>query len=200
MTGADFANWLTVLAVAIGLNAIPAFMPPTWSVLAYFHLQDGLAILPLAAVGALGATSGRALLAMMSRAVGTRMLPHRWRANIESLGVELQRRHELGFFALALFALGPVPSNQLFVAAGIARAPLAPILAVFAAARFLSYVVWITIAEKAAASLTELLTPRLGTEVATIVQIAGFVILIAIMQVDWTRLLRRRREDADHAA
>lgn len=184
-------EWLTIAAIAVGLNAVPAFMPPTWSLLAYFHLQEGLAVVPLAAVGALGATTGRAILALVSRAVGGRVLPARWRANIATLATELQRRQKLGLSALALFALGPVPSNQLFIAAGIAHTPLAPVLAVFGVARFVSYLIWVTVAESAASSLNELISPRLGAGAATVVQIVGFVLLIAIMQLDWRRVFQR---------
>jgi membrane protein YqaA with SNARE-associated domain len=190
-------HWLMVLAIAVGLNAVPAFMPPTWSVLAYFHVREGLAIFPLAMVGAIGATIGRAMLALMSREVGTKLLPERWGTNIEALATELQRRRELGFLALALFALGPVPSNQLFIAAGIARAPLAPILAVFAVARFASYVVWITVADTAVANLAEVVSPRFGAEAATIVQVAAFLALIGVMQLDWRRIFRAGQRGAD---
>jgi membrane protein YqaA with SNARE-associated domain len=186
-------SWLTVAVIAVGLNVVPAFMPPTWSVLAYFHVREGLAVLPLAVVGALGATLGRAALALGSRAVGARVLPCRWRANIEVLVDELKRRRELGLSALALFALGPVPSNQLFIAAGIARAPLLPILAVFAVARFISYLIWINAGSIAATSLTELLSPRLGATVTTAIQIAGFIFLLVMMQLDWRRILQRYR-------
>ena len=190
----QLAEWLAVLAIAVGLNAVPAFMPPTWSLLAYFHLREGLGIVPLAAVGALGATTGRAILALTSRSIGAHVLPPRWRANIGTLAAELQRRRELGFVALALFALGPIPSNQLFVAAGIARAPLAPILAVFAAARFVSYIVWITVSESAAATLTELIAPRFGAGTALLVQVIALLALIAAMQIDWSRIFRRTKD------
>jgi hypothetical protein len=189
--GAGILAWLAVFAIAVGLNAVPAFMPPTWSVLAYFHLQEGLPIVPLAAIGALGAATGRAILAVASRELGARVLPARWQANITALVAELQARRELGLLGLALFALGPVPTNQLFVAAGIARAPLAPILAVFAAARFVSYIIWINVADTAAATLTELIAPRFGVGTAVLAQIAGFLLLIALMQIDWSRVLRR---------
>ena len=68
-------NWLVVWVLAMALNAVPAFMPPTWSVLAYFHLYQGLSVVPLAIVGALGATTGRAILAPGSRAFGDRFVP-----------------------------------------------------------------------------------------------------------------------------
>ena len=106
-------------------------MPPTWAVLAYFHLYHQLPTLPLAIVGALGSTTGRGLLALGSRAFGARFLPESWRVNIETLVEMLQSQPTLAFSSLALFTLGPFPSNQLFIAAGIAKAPLPPILLVF---------------------------------------------------------------------
>ena len=189
----QLGEWLTIAMVAVVLNAVPAFMPPTWSVLAYFHLREGLPVVPLAAVGALGATTGRAVLALVSRGCGDRLLPARWRSNIAALADELKRKRELGLSALALFALGPVPSNQLFIAAGMSGTPLAPVLAVFGVARFVSYIFWVSVTETAAISLDELLSPRFGAGAATAAQIVGFIGLIVIMQLDWRRIFQRFR-------
>jgi len=148
-------------------------------------------VLPLAAAGALAAGVGRTLLALGARAAGPRVLPARWRDNIAALSRELQERPTLGAGALALFALGPVPSNQLFLAAGIARTPLPPLLAVFVAARFVSYVIWISAAEKVASRLEDTLSPRVGDSAAVAAQLLGLALLIGIMQVDWAALFRR---------
>src|SRR5665811_2447707 len=32
--------WALIVVLVIVLNAIPAFMPPTWALLAYFHVDD----------------------------------------------------------------------------------------------------------------------------------------------------------------
>jgi len=185
-------SWLLVWLLAVGLNAVPAFMPPTWSVLAYFHLYQGLPVLPLAVVGALGATTGRAILALGSRAFGRRFIPAAWSANVEALVATLQSRPTLALPSLALFALGPVPSNHLFVAAGLARAPLPPILAVFGAARFVSYLLWVSAANVADRSLREVFGSRVGVWGMVALQIAGFIVIILLMRVDWLRLLRGR--------
>ena len=92
---------------------------------------------------------------------------------------------------MALFALGPIPTNQVFVAAGIARTPLPPLVAVFVAARFVSYVVWIGAAERVAETLADVLAPRVGDAAAIAAQLVGFALLIGIMQVDWAALFRR---------
>jgi hypothetical protein len=86
-----------------------------------------------------------------------------------------------------------VPSNHLFIAAGLARAPLLPILAVFAVGRFVTYLLWVGAADTAAASLSDAAGPRTGGWVGAATQIAGFAVLVAVMRLDWGRLLRRFR-------
>jgi hypothetical protein len=188
-------NWLVVWALAVALNAVPAFMPPTWSVLAYFHLYHGLPVVPLAIVGALGATTGRTVLAVGSRAFRDRFVPASWRENVEALVTTLQSRPALALPSLALFALGPVPSNHLFVAAGLARVPLRPILVVFASARFVSYVLWVSAANVADRSLRDVFGSRVAGWGAIALQIAGFALIVLAMRIDWRRLLQRRTRD-----
>jgi hypothetical protein len=63
----EVGQWITIWVVAVVLNTIPAFMPPTWSLLAFVHVRHGLPLWPLAAVGAAAAITGRALLVLGSR-------------------------------------------------------------------------------------------------------------------------------------
>lgn len=184
--------WIAVWALAVALNAVPAFMPPTWAVLAYFHLYHGLPTVPLAIAGALGATTGRAILALGSRAFGARFVPAAWRVNIEGLVETLQDQPKLGIPSLALFALGPLPSNHLFIAAGLAKAPLLPILLIFGVTRCISYVLWISVANVADRSLRELIGPQLGGWGAIAIQLAGFGLIMLAMRVDWRRVLGDR--------
>jgi membrane protein YqaA with SNARE-associated domain len=161
-------------------------------VLAYFHLYQGLPVVPLAIVGALGSTMGRAILALGSRAFGERWLPASWRANVEALVSTIQSRPALAMPTLALFTLGPAPSNHLFIAAGLARAPLPPILLVFAIARCVSYLLWVSAADAADRSLRDALGPRWSGWGAAVLQIAGFALIVLAMRVDWRRFLRDR--------
>jgi membrane protein YqaA with SNARE-associated domain len=189
---AELHLWLLVWVITVALNVVPAFMPPTWSLLAYFHLHEGMAIWPLAIVGATAATVGRAGLALASRHFGSRIVPESWRDNVESLVETVRSRKALGLPALALFTLNPVPSNHLFIAAGIANAPLPVILAVFLVGRFVSYVLWVGAADAAVRSLDDLVGSGLGVW-GVLIQVAGFAVLILIMRLDWGKLLRRWR-------
>ena len=43
--------WALVLVLTVLLNVVPAFMPPTWALLAYFRINDGLDVWALAMMG-----------------------------------------------------------------------------------------------------------------------------------------------------
>lgn len=186
-----FLEWLLVGVGAALLNVIPAFMPPTWALLAWAHVQEDAGVLPLALVGAIGATTGRAILALGSRQLGTRIIPRRWRENITALAETLRARKSWGISTLALMGLGAVPTNQLFLAAGIARTPLRALLIVFGASRFIGYIFWIIAANTAVSSIGDALRPRLGSGAAIAAQVIAFALLIAVMQIDWKGVIHR---------
>src|SRR5205085_12650257 len=68
------------------LNLVPAFMPPTWSILAFFLIQFDLPLLPLAIGGAVAATLGRLVLALGARWLGPTVLPEDTQCNLTDLG------------------------------------------------------------------------------------------------------------------
>jgi membrane protein YqaA with SNARE-associated domain len=187
----EIGTWILVWLVAVILNAIPVFMPPTWSLLAYFHLREGLPVLPLAISGALAAMTGRTLLALASRRFGMRFLSEQRKASIQSLADTLMERKGFSLSLLRIFAIGPIPTNHLFIAAGLARIPLPPVVLVFGVTRFVSYLLWVKAAETAASSLRDVIAPSLGSGFAAAAQVIGFIALILLMRLDWTRLLRR---------
>jgi hypothetical protein len=193
LLAADPLWWVLLFGGIVLLNMIPAFMPPTWTLLAWAHINHDVPVLLIAAVGALGAATGRVLLALGSRAFGMRLLPDRWEANIHALVAAIRARPALSLGSLGLFALGPVPTNHLFIAAGLSGSPLAPVTAVFGVTRFVSYILWVQAAETAVTSLDQILRPSLGGGAAIAAQVLGFVALVAVMQVDWATTLKRLR-------
>lgn len=184
-------EWLLIGLSAVLLNVIPAFMPPTWTVLAWAHFQHSAEVIPLALVGAAGAVTGRALLALAGRLLGTRIIPQRWRRNITILADTLRSRTSWGVSTLALTGLGAIPTNQVFLAAGIAQAPIRALLLVFGVSRFVGYIFWITVADTAVSSIGDALRPRLGSGAAIAGQVIAFILLIVVMQIDWGPLIRR---------
>ncbi|MGI9252360.1 MAG: hypothetical protein ACR2J8_01330 [Thermomicrobiales bacterium] len=183
--------WVSIAAGVLLLNVVPAFMPPTWALLAWAHMQLGLPVVPLALVGAVASMIGRVLLALGSRQFGERCVPRRWEDNLHALAEELEEHQTVGWPLLALFMLGPVPTNHLFIAAGMSGMPLAGLAAIFGFTRFVSYLLWIGASAVVAGSLESVLSPGAGGWMAAAVQLAGIAALIAVMQVNWAGVFRR---------
>jgi len=147
--GFDFADVIkiapTIFIVVFLLNVLPAFAPPTWAVVSFVGLTIPAADfvwLPL--VAAVAATSGRIVLAKLSRAlVRQRLLSERTRRNIDTIRVGIQRRPALSFGALLGYSFSPLPSNYLFIAYGLTAQPIAFLALPFFIGRLVSYAFWI---------------------------------------------------------
>jgi hypothetical protein len=185
--------YLLVALTIFGVNLLPAFGPPTWSVLVLFTLHHDYVIPVLVIVGALCAASGRLVLARTTRRLEHR-LPSRQRDNLRAAGEILVKRKARSALGLALFALSPMPSAQLFEAAGLIRAArLLPLTAAFFAGRTVSYSLYVTgsyaiQSTDAGHVLSEGLTSVWGV----LLQVAMLGALVALAQVDWGRFAGRR--------
>ncbi len=180
------------LAIVFAINVAPAFMPPTWVVLAGLHFTFGLPLVPLAIGGALAASSGRLMLALLSRRHGVRLLSERRREDVGHLGRWLESKARWAApLAILVYSFGPIPSNQLFVAAGLARMRLAPIVGAFLAGRLVSYPLWIVIANIAFTRFDELFARQFTSLPAIAGQLAALGLLVLFVKIDWSSLIRR---------
>jgi membrane protein YqaA with SNARE-associated domain len=184
--------YLLAAACIFGVNLLPAFGPPTWAVLVFFSLNFGLAAPPLVLVGALAAASGRLVLAATSRRFRSRFSPQR----LESLHAAeevLTGSRGKAVAGLGLFALSPVPSAQLFVAAGLLSVPLVPLTAAFFAGRLVSYSLYVGAASAAKESFGSVLTDAFTSPIGVAMQVVMLLLVVLLVRVDWARVLKRRR-------
>ena len=179
-------------ALVFALNLVPAFMPPTWSVLAFIAIAGGLPPYPLAIGGALAASSGRLALALASRRFGRPFLTPRQRSEVAWLGAWIDTRGRVAApLAMLIYSFGPIPSNQLFIAAGLCRARLAPFFLAFLAGRLVSYPLWIAGAGVAVAELTDVLTGHLRSTSVILLELLALAGLFAFTRIRWTAVLAR---------
>lgn len=174
------AQLALALVVVFAVNLLPAFGPPTWAVLVFFSLDLDLPAVPLVLGGALAAAGGRFLLAASAR----RLRPRLSTARIERLdraqaGLSAERRRAAA--GLGLFALSPVPSGQLFVAAGLMTVPLLPLTAAFFAGRLVSYSIYVGAAQIAEKSLGDVIVDALTSPLGMALQIAMLVALAVLL-------------------
>lgn len=196
----DIWNWLLVGLLSVLFNVTPILAPPTWAMLAYFHVQQDVPMLPAAVIGSVGATIGRVLLALASRRFGARLIPARRQADLERAMSRTTEQKRLNIPLLALFAVGPIPKSLLFMAAGMARLPLAPGAAVFGVARAIIYAAALTATGQAASSLGDVVTSPVGGPLLIAAQVASVAGMFLLLRVDLPRLSRRLRRLARKVA
>jgi membrane protein YqaA with SNARE-associated domain len=186
--------YLVVAACIFGVNLLPAFGPPTWAVLVFFRLNSDVSAVPLVLVGALAAAAGRLVLATVTRHFRSRLSQHR-RDNLAAAEHVLVGSRRKALAGLGLFALSPVPSAQLFVAAGLMSVALVPLTLAFFAGRLVSYSLYVGAASAAKDSLGTVFTDSLTSPVGIALQVAMLVAVVLLVRVDWTKRLRPERPD-----
>lgn len=188
-------EFIFVLIGIFALNLLPAFGPPTSAVLVAVSLNLDLPEAPLILCGALAAASGRYVLATGARRFRRRLSEER-RENLAA-AEEMLLAHRGGAIAgLGLFALSPIPSGQLFVAAGLMRVPLLPLTAAFFAGRLVSYTLYVAGATAIEAGLDETITSSLSSPVGIALQLLTLAGLVVLLRVDWIGVAARRQTRA----
>lgn len=184
--------YLILFALVLAVNLMPAFGPPTWSIIAAFGLSTDLSLPGLIVVGALGAAIGRLLLAHGFRLLGRRV-PAKLRRNLAAAREAFERRPRAGVMALGLFALSPVPSAQLFEAAGLAGVRLLGFTAAFFAGRLVSYSIYAGAARTLRDhTLGDAMLEHLSSPWGVALQVAMIALLVAFVKIDWERIAARK--------
>jgi hypothetical protein len=187
------AHLLVAVAVVFGINLLPAFGPPTWAVLVFFRFRYGdIPLVGLIVGGALAAVSGRFLLARAFRVVG-RKLPAKRTESLEVLGRLLGQSRGGLVSGFVFFAVAPVPSAQMFEAAGLARVRLAPILGAFFVGRLVSYSLYVGAASAAHQSVAKLFRQGFTSPQAIAIQLIALAVLVVIVKVDWPSAIDKLR-------
>ena len=184
-------DYLIVAGVVFGVNVLPAFGPPTWSVLVVLRLTRDIPAVPLIVVGALAAAAGRLCLAAAAKRLRGR-LSERRRTSLEALREALEDNRRGAIAGLGLFALSPLPSAQLFIAAGVTGMALVPLTAAFFAGRIVSYSIYVGAASAVSKSLGSTLLDALRSPWGIALQVVMLAGLVALVRIDWARVLRHR--------
>ena len=194
------ADYLVFFAIVLGINLLPAFGPPTWSIIVLYALNSHhplLALIPLAAVAA---ALGRLLLALAFRHLGNRLSTAR-RESLDAVRGAIERHRRGTILGLAFFALSPLPSAQLFEAAGLMKIRLLPFTVAFFLGRVVAYAIYGTTARGLkATSIADSFSDALTSPVGVAIQLAAIALLVGLARIDWAARLEPGRTGSDRAA
>jgi membrane protein YqaA with SNARE-associated domain len=181
-------HYLAAAGIVFAVNLIPAFGPPTWAVLVLLKLNWHLNAVALVIIGAVCAGAGRLCLALVTRHFRHRLRPERL-ANLRAAGDSV-RSHRVGsVLGLALFALSPVPSAQLFEAAGLLDVPLLPLTASFFVGRLVSYSLYVGGANLAQRSFGSVFEKAVKSPYGIALEIAMLAGIVLLTRIDWAKRL-----------
>jgi len=193
---AEAALWIcAALALSFVINLVPALMPATWMVLAFFYIKFDLPLLLLTVPGAIVSGLGRLLLAKASTLFKRRLLKGQ-EAHLDELGRFLGKRRRHVGVAVFLYALSPFPTNNLFIAAGMAEVAMMPVLAGFCCARILANTFWVWTTHRVVESLGGLFQATFGSWVALVLQAMSLLSVVLLYKLPWARWLSRFTADA----
>lgn len=170
-------------------NLAPIFAPPTWSVLVYFLITNDLGTIEVVAIGAIAAGLGRFLLAHTTRALRN-YIPISARKNLYDAGRVFEENRERRFGVLALFIISPLPSAQLFEAAGLMNMNLIRLTLAFFSGRIVTYSIYATSANQFKSSdFGQVLTHAFRSPYAWALQLFSIALIYVIAKIDWRKYL-----------
>lgn len=181
---------LAAYALIFVINMVPAFMPASWMVMAFFYIQFDVPLLPLTVGGAFVAGLGRIVLAKGSRWLKRGYMTDK-QQDLDELGAFLnERRHAVGS-TVFLYSLSPLPTNNLFIAAGMAEVNLVWVLAAFWSARAIADTFWVWTTDRIFESLGDVFSGAYGNWLGIGVQVLGFTSILLLYFLPWAKWLRR---------
>ena len=179
------------LALAFVINLAPAFMPATWMVMAFFYIEYDLPLLALTLGGAITSALGRLALAWVSLRFRKRFAKEKSASDLDELGRFLNAHRRYLGPAVFAYALSPLPTNNLFIAAGMAGVNMTVIVIAFIASRMIANTFWVWTTNRAFHSLGSVFRGTLTGPVGIGLEIAGLLSVVLLFKLPWATWLRR---------
>ena len=180
-------EYLYLALLVFAFNIAPAFAPPTWSILVLFELNFELHPLALIILGALAAGSGRFCLGSATGKLRNKLSPGA-RENLHAASEVLNKRTSSHIIGLGLFALSPLPSAQLFEAAGLIGMRLLPLTVAFFSGRLVSYSIYVFGASSLkATTIGDLIQANIASPFGFALQIILMYGVYLLTKIDWKK-------------
>lgn len=191
-----FSEYLSLSALVLGMNVFPILMPPTWTVLAYYSVKYGLPVLPTVLIGASSALVGRVLLYNISSKFFSKLLSKESQENYDNLGKYFDTNKKLTIPLVFSYMFFPIPSNDIFIAAGLAKANIKLLAGAFFVGRLISYTFWIDITRHFFKSIDDIFNLHYSKTNTFIFEIAGLLVLYLVGKIAWKKILKNSNKTA----
>jgi len=183
---------LFLMFVVVIINLAPAFAPPTWSVLAFFVLNSDLPAWLIVITGAICAGFGRYYLARLTGLMRYR-IKEKTIENLQVAKIKLESKSIHQYSMLLFFIISPLPSAQLFEAAGLIGVRLMPLTIAFFSGRVITYSIYVAGASQfKAKGIADLVTEQFTSVWAIIFQVVMILGVIGLGKINWSKILKEK--------
>jgi len=180
---------MALAAVVLFFNLMPAFAPPTWAALVLFSLNTELHPFVIVIIGAIFAGTGRYLLARATGLCRNR-ISKKSLTNLEAAQIILTENNSRKLITIGMFVVSPLPSAQLFEAAGLMGVRLLPLTLAFFSGRIVTYNFYVFGAsELKAHGVGELITKEFRSVWAILFQLIMIGSVVLLTRINWKRFL-----------
>jgi membrane protein YqaA with SNARE-associated domain len=159
-------------------------------VIVFFLITRDLNPVATVIIAALAAGSGRYLLAIGTRALRN-YIPEKARKNLFDAGIVFDENQSRRFGLIALFILSPLPSAQLFEAAGLMQMNLKRLTLAFFSGRIFTYSFYAAGASTLKTTdFGKVITDALRSPYAIALEIGSIALIWIIAKIDWKRFIK----------
>jgi hypothetical protein len=184
--------YVAVFFIGLGVDSIPVFAPPAWTLIVLMVVKFKLDVWISAGIGAVGSTIGRYALTVFMPKIAHRLLSRRENENIAFMGKKLGGRFWPAFAFVFAYSLSPLSTTALFTAAGAASVSPLPILPAFLVGKFLSDAAMIFSSRNAIRGFKDIVKGQRSPK-SLVFAAAGLLLILAVLFIDWRELLQHRR-------
>lgn len=185
--------YLIASIIIIIINVVPAFMPPTWTIVSFFYIKYEASLWLLTLIAAMSSSFGRYLLAKTSEISVPAIFSKETTKNMKFIGSKIKKGKLHSFLVALIWAISPVGSNPLFIAVGFAGTGLYPVLLGFFIGRLLSYFSLAYTVAVVVNNFQNMFTSELFSLKNILLNLVGFSIIFLYLGLDWQSFLIDRR-------
>ena len=184
--------YVLVFVLTVAVDIVPFPCPPASGIMVLFQVVFDLNVWLVIAVGVIGSVAGRFILMLYLPRVSVRIFKRSKNEDVQYLGKRLQDNGWKSHAVILVYALLPLPTTPLFVAAGMAKLHPMRIIPAFFVGKLVADTVILLLGQEAAKSTEELLDGMVSWK-AVVGLAVGLLLLLALLFFDWRTLLQRHR-------
>ena len=177
-------DYLLLFSLVFGAGLIPAFGPPSWIFAVYFHYQYHQSFLLTVLITAFATSLGRLFLAVITRKLKPK-IAEKYLNNLDYSKSLINVKRKSFWLILVLFLISPVPSAQLFEAAGLIDLPLISLTSLFFIGRLVSLSFYLSFAHLGIVSLNQAWTSGFSSPLAIAGEILTILFIVALLNMRW---------------